>query len=846
MTDTLPMARAAAQPRSAAARAHNPAPRTRAQGSGVAAAPKSGSGNEPSQSAPAASQSLATPADNLRSVELILSTIDQLPTLSAVAVQVLSWGSAGEVDIDAGATLIESDPALAARILALCTRADKGMAAKVSTVKHAVVMLGVETVRSAALSVAVFDLLRDAHRNSPEGHAQGKGDKGIADAGFDREEYWRFCVGVGSACEALARAHKTASRPISSGQAFLAGLLSGLGRLALAWALPSTYDRVVKLARVRGCTTSTVERELIGIDHHAAAKRLAQRWGLPSPITDCMWLHDAPPDAIASAADNAPLITLVTAGRAIARSLSLGDGCDAHEHTAVHHAVAMVGLASLSGAGIEGLTGQVRELYEHRVQVLGLRARTTQEDLARGLARATQRFTETASAQSRAVANSQTNTLAHAFATMLARAACEQWTLDRAAHTLLNALNPGLAVSTPAKLGTLPTAAMSGCAVLIGIKGLWRIWQTSADREQQGRPLDLPGSAATAVEGLFLPGVLMPTLGVLQWLADELSQLPDVRTLQAHAAARDDATGLRVLVIASEETLAPLIGAGEVVCALLIQAARSEEARAIHEQFVSMQRDLAASQAQATQAQSMARLGQTTAGAAHEMNTPLAVIVGRAQLLLTRLRDERDKAAVQAIAGSARQISDLISSLHVLSTPPTPTLAPTSIRDALEQSIIAAQSRLCSDVSVRVEMADAMYALTDGSLIARIVTELVTNALEACPKGPITLTARWGDAAPTAVSTSLAHNCLIDVRDEGRGPSDAAVAHAFDPFFSERPAGRGKGLGLSRARAIAQAMGGNVRLVAAHTLGLPRGAVAIARLPMQKLEKPAMLRNGVK
>jgi signal transduction histidine kinase/HD-like signal output (HDOD) protein len=772
----------------------------------------------------------ASPAENLRNIELILGTIDQLPTLSAVAVQVLQWGSAGEVDIDAGAQLIETDPALAAPILALCTRADKGMVARVTTVKHAVVMLGVETVRSAALSVAVFDLLRGAQRKAKanarsdeqaENEETTNGQAG--DRGFDKEAYWRFCVGVGSACEALARANKT-GKQVPSGQAFLAGLLSGLGRIALAWALPSAYDRVVQLARLRGVATSVIERELLGIDHHAAARRLAQRWGLPAAMTDCMWLHDAPPEALAGSAEHAHLVTLVTSGKAIARVLSLGDGCDANEHMSLQQAVLAVGLTQLPGAQIDAIADQTLQLCEHRVKVLGIKTRTTQQELAQGLARATQRLSETASVHARAAAVSSQQAAGVHLATMLAQAAKEQWTLDVAASTLIRALcGPSQSVQTSA-----------ACAVLCGVRGSWRVWQSGAEREQQGRVLDLPGTATTALEGLFLPGVAMPTLGVFQWLADELAQLPDVRLLQAHPAARDEETGLRVLVIASEATLAPLVAAADVAGALFVQAARSDEARELQEKFVAMQRDLAASQAAATQAQSMAKLGATTAGAAHEMNTPLAVIVGRAQLLLARLQNERDKAAVQAIAGSARQISDLISSLHVLSTPPTPALAPTALRDAMDQSIIAAQCRLCSDVAVRIEMTEGMYALTDGALITRVLTELVTNALEACPNGPV------------IIHGAMAHDLLIEVRDEGRGLSNAALAHAFDPFFSERPAGRGKGLGLSRARAIVQAMGGSIRLVSAQSMGQVRGAVALVRIPMQKLEKPALLRNGVR
>jgi signal transduction histidine kinase len=791
--------------------------------------------------------------ENQRRIDLILATLDELPTLSAVATRVLAWGAAGEVDIDEGSLLIESDPALAARILALCARADKGLATKVSSVKHAVVLLGVETVRSAALSVAVVDLLRQAQQRGSQ-----QADAGLS-LGFDREDYWRFCVGVGAACEALARAQasalregKRATKPLGTGQAFLAGLLSGLGRIALAWALPSAYDRVVRLARMRACATSTVEHELLGIDHFAAARRLAERWGLPPILVACMWMHDAP-----ASGEHADAIALVTAGRAIARSLALGDACDAHEHMTSAQACASAGLTTLSATQIESVCETTRELAAHRARVLGLGERapeqTVQQQLAKNLARATQRVTEAASTQTRALSAAQHEAQASSHAmhvvSALARAAEHDWTTLRAGSALLEVLGKesdvrAVLIATkqnPQGTQAVPTAHS---------KQLWRAWQLgvpAAQRDdEQGKVLELPGSGATALEGLFVPGAQQGNLGQFPWLAPLLPfacQATDQLALHVHALASDDALGLRVLLLRASDALLLDDNATRVVRALLLQAAKHDEARALQDTLLHMQRELAASQAKATHAESMVRLGQTTAGAAHEMNTPLAVIVGRAQLLLTRLRDERDKAAVQAIAGSARQISDLISSLHVLSTPPTPALAPTALRDVIDQAIVAAQGRLCSDVAVQVDTGkdDALFGMTDGALLARVLTELLTNALEACPKGPVSVRVRWGEALG-----SERFDAIFEVRDEGRGPSDAALSHAFDPFFSERPSGRGKGLGLSRARAIVQALGGSVRLVAGHAIGQARGAAALVRVPMQRLDKPGLLVSRVR
>src|SRR3954463_5251773 len=94
-----------------------------------------------------------------RQVELILERVETLPTLSPVAARLLSIGTVDEVLITDIVKIIESDPALSTRILGICRKADRGLGDRITTVKRAVLMLGIESVRAAALSVSVYDLM---------------------------------------------------------------------------------------------------------------------------------------------------------------------------------------------------------------------------------------------------------------------------------------------------------------------------------------------------------------------------------------------------------------------------------------------------------------------------------------------------------------------------------------------------------------------------------------------------------------------------------------------------------------------------------------------------------------
>src|SRR5512143_1252469 len=88
-------------------------------------------------------------------VELILAQIDALPTLSPVAMQLLQLTIDERVQARDLVRLIESDPSLASRMLAMVRRADRGVAT--DSIERAVVMLGFNAVRSLALSIEIFE-----------------------------------------------------------------------------------------------------------------------------------------------------------------------------------------------------------------------------------------------------------------------------------------------------------------------------------------------------------------------------------------------------------------------------------------------------------------------------------------------------------------------------------------------------------------------------------------------------------------------------------------------------------------------------------------------------------------
>jgi len=259
-------------------------------------------------------------APTAEDIELILRKLEELPTLSTVATRVMNLTSVAEADIDEIISLLEADPALSGRLLSLCRRASLGVSQSVTTVRRAVTLLGLEAVQSAVLSTQIYEVMV---QSSLAGERR-EGEGGTADGqnvGFDRTGFWKHSVAVASCAELLVAENRVLK--LKPDEAFTCGLIHDIGKLVLDWTLPRTYGKVIALAEAKSANLAAVERAVIGLDHQAVGKRLAEHWGLPHILTDVVWLHGSSPAAVADVRYR-PMILLVTLADAMCRRLHLG------------------------------------------------------------------------------------------------------------------------------------------------------------------------------------------------------------------------------------------------------------------------------------------------------------------------------------------------------------------------------------------------------------------------------------------------------------------------------------------------------------------------------------------
>ncbi len=213
-------------------------------------------------------------------------------------------------------------------------------------------------------------------------------------------------------------------------------------------------------------------------------------------------------------------------------------------------------------------------------------------------------------------------------------------------------------------------------------------------------------------------------------------------------------------------------------------------------------------------------LAELAAGAGHEINNPLAVISGQAQYLLSREPDQDRRAALQKIIGQAQRIHQILVDLMQFARPAAPQ------RQAVDAAALVRRAQeafgaMAAAKDVRLscpEPPTPTEVFADPAQIQHVLSCLVRNAVEAAPPQG------WARLRVQEAAEQVA----FIVEDSGPGPSPAVRQHMFDPFFSGRSAGRGRGLGLATAWRLARQNQGDVRFadsltdVTRFVLTLPR------------------------
>ncbi len=197
-------------------------------------------------------------------------------------------------------------------------------------------------------------------------------------------------------------------------------------------------------------------------------------------------------------------------------------------------------------------------------------------------------------------------------------------------------------------------------------------------------------------------------------------------------------------------------------------------------------------------------LAEFAAGAGHEINNPVATIVGRVQLLLAGETDPARRQSLLTIGGQAYRIRDMIGDAMLFARPPRP--APQAVDLSMAVREVAtrfAPEAEAAGCRLDFDAAGCIMIWADPVQLRIVASSLIRNSLEAVGQG-------GAIAVHTAAPAGDSPAAVLTVRDDGPGLSAADREHLFDPFYSGRSAGRGLGFGLAKAWRIVSLHGGSI------------------------------------
>lgn len=200
--------------------------------------------------------------------------------------------------------LISSDPAITAKILRVVNSSFYGFPNRITTITHAIVILGFNTIKSIVLSSSIFDTF--------------KGDG--MEKRFNRMDFWKHSIGVGAVAKVLGRRRGfTATEEF-----FIAGLLHDVGKIIVDQYLHDEFLEILHRVQSRDILMLTAEEEVLGVNHAELGGWLFERWNLSKGLVECITAHHNP----AIAKELPEYAAVIHLSDIIARTMGIGNGGD--------------------------------------------------------------------------------------------------------------------------------------------------------------------------------------------------------------------------------------------------------------------------------------------------------------------------------------------------------------------------------------------------------------------------------------------------------------------------------------------------------------------------------------
>ncbi len=274
-----------------------------------------------------------------------MKKVKELPTISAVANEINASDKNDALTAKSLGAIITRDPALTATVLKLANSAYYGMAREITSTERAVTVLGFDTIKNLALTIAVFHVFKNQ-----DGQL------------LDLKGLWYHSLGV-----ALAAKHLALHSPILAcdktlpEQAFICGILHDIGKIAFAKNLPAEMAEILRQTRSGPIVQHEIEKNILGFNHQKAGQAMAEAWNFPEDYQTIIRLHHT--TSVATVGDNPKVAALnmgVYLGNKIAKALQLGESTDPHMAKVTPEDLRNLGI---SKQDLPGIIQQIKDEY---------------------------------------------------------------------------------------------------------------------------------------------------------------------------------------------------------------------------------------------------------------------------------------------------------------------------------------------------------------------------------------------------------------------------------------------------------------------------------------------------
>lgn len=204
-------------------------------------------------------------------IRKIVGRLDKLPSVPKCYLELTNAVTRPDAGVSAVASIVEQDPAMAAKVLQLVNSGYFGLSARITSIQQAVVYLGLELIQGLALTAHVFGAFN-----------------GASTRGLDLDGLQQHSLVTARLAKRLVPDRRYGD------DAFAAAIVHDIGKIILALGVPDRWADVVQTVRVTRQPSHLVERERLGVTHAEIGAYLLGVWGVPLSIVEAVAYHHAP------------------------------------------------------------------------------------------------------------------------------------------------------------------------------------------------------------------------------------------------------------------------------------------------------------------------------------------------------------------------------------------------------------------------------------------------------------------------------------------------------------------------------------------------------------------------